>query len=250
VVTRRQRHGDIAGGGSFTVLFTALSIILLAFFILMTSMAVPDPSRRFKAVGSLSSAFGLFQDGAASIAVADRDAADAAINRGGADRGSAEQLAARFSRRMAEIGGADGVEVQRGHDDWTVRLDGDVLFAPGDANLSDAGRLLLRDIVPTLLDFPGRVRVAGHSDASVADTSQDDPWRLSAARAVNTMRYLHEAAGVDRDRLTAVGYGPYWPVGDNDTEAGRRRNRRVELVLVNAANWQREATSGADHGTD
>jgi chemotaxis protein MotB len=245
----RDRGRETAPGGSFTVLFTALSIILLAFFILMTSMAVPDPTRRFQAVGSLSSAFGLFQDGAASVTVADTDAVEAVIDRGGADRGSAEQLAARFARRMAEIGGAYGVEVQRGHDDWTVRLDGDVLFASGDATLSDAGRRLLREVAPALRDFPGRVRVAGHSDASSADLQKGDPWRLPAARAVNTMRYLHEAAGMDRDRLTAVGYGPYWPLGDNDTADGRRRNRRVELVLVNAADWQREAASGGDDGT-
>jgi len=249
-VTRRAKRGETVAGGSFTVLFTALSIILLAFFILMTSMAVPDPSRRFQAVGSLSSAFGLFRDGAASVAMADREAADPVIDRGGADRGGAEQLAARFSRRMAVIGGADGVEVQRGHDDWTVRLDGDLLFASGDATLSDAGRLLLRDMAASLLDFPGTVRVAGHSDGSAADMSPRDPWRLSAARAVNTMRYLHEAGGVGREHLSAVGYGPYWPLADNDTEDGRRRNRRVELVLVNAANWQRHATSGADHGVD
>jgi len=250
VVMPRDAGRETTPGGSFTVLFTALSIILLAFFILMTSMAVPDATRRFQAVGSLSSAFGLFQDGAASVAVGDTDALDAVIDRGGADRGTVEQLAARFSRRMAEIGGAYGVEVQRGHDDWTVRLDGDVLFASGDATLSDTGRRLLRSVAPALLDFPGRVRVAGHSDASAADLQKGDPWRLSAARAVNTMRYLHEATGVGRERLTAVGYGPYWPLGDNDTPDGRRRNRRVELILVNAAGWQREAAPGGDHGMD
>jgi chemotaxis protein MotB len=249
VVTRRETRGANAANGSFTVLFTALSIILLAFFILMTSMSVPDPTRRFKAVGSLGSAFGLFQDGTTSVAVADRDATDAAIDRGGADRGNAEQIAARFSRRMAEIGGAYGVEVQRGHDDWTVRLDGDVLFAPGDATLNDMGRRLLGKLAPALLDFPGAVQVAGHSDASAADRGDHDPWHLSAARAVNVMRYLHEACGIDRDRLTAVGYGPYWPLADNDTEAGRRHNRRVELVLVHAGDWQRADASGGDRGS-
>ena len=127
MTTRRKRHGAPTGG-SFTVLFTALSVLLLAFFILMNSMASPDPTRRFRAVGSLGSTFGFFEDGAASRADADPTVVDAPVDLGGADRGAMEQLAARFSRRIAEAGGAAGVEIQRGRNDWTVRLDGDLLL--------------------------------------------------------------------------------------------------------------------------
>jgi flagellar motor protein MotB len=242
-----KRHSG-SQGSSFTVLFTSLSIILLAFFILLTSMAVPDEQRRIRAYGSLGSAFGLFDDGESSIAATAWDVVDAPVPRGGADAGDVEQIAARFTRRIAALGGVDGVEVQRGRDDWSVRLAGELLFSPEDGSLSAAGRRLLQDLVPALHDFPGVVRVAGHSDGATVGSHTEDPWRGSAEQAIAVMRYLHESGGVPRARLVALGYGPYWPIADNDTEEGRRRNRRVEITLVGAAQWHRDATSGGEDG--
>jgi chemotaxis protein MotB len=244
VVTGRRERRQEQQGSSFTVLFTSLSVLLLAFFILLNSMAVPDERRRARAYGSLGDAFGLFDEAAQSVAAPASDIIDAPIQRGGADAGDVEQLALRFSRRLVDLGGITGVEVQRGRDDWTVRLAGELLYAPGEDGLTAEGRRLLQDLVPALLDFPGEVRVAGHSDATAADTDTVRLWRASAERAVDVMRYLHESGGVPRERLTAVGYGPYWPVGDNDTAEGRRRNRRIEIILVSAGGWWRDATAG------
>ena len=248
MVTGRTEGKQAPQGGSFTVLFTSLSVILLAFFILLNSMAVPDEQRRAQAYGSLGDAFGLFDEGEESIAPPASDLIDSQIQRGGADAGDVEQLAAQFSRRITELGGIAGVEVQRGRDDWTVRLAGELLYTPGDDGLTAEGRRRLQDLVPALRDFPGAVRVAGHSDATWVDVETVGPWRGSAERAVDVMRYLHESGGVPRERLTAVGYGPYWPLGDNDTEEGRRRNRRIEIILIGAGEWQRGITSGRGDG--
>jgi chemotaxis protein MotB len=248
VVKGRSRRKQEQEGSSFTVLFTSLSVLLLAFFILLNSMAVPDEQRRARAYGSLGDAFGLFDSADQSAAAPALDIIDAPIKRGGADAGDVEQLAKRFSRRIADLGGIAGVEVQRGRDDWTVRLAGELLYGPGDEGLMVEGRRLLQGLVPALLDFPGEVRVAGHSDATPADAETVRLWQTSAERAVDVMRYLHESGGVPRERLTAVGYGPYWPVGDNDTAEGRRRNRRIEIILVGAGEWWRNVTSGGGDG--
>ncbi|MGD2063135.1 MAG: OmpA family protein, partial [Nitrospirota bacterium] len=205
----------MAQGGSFTVLFTSLSVILLAFFILLSTMAVPDEERRALAYGSVGDAFGLFDAGDPSVATPATAVIESPIKRGGADAGEVEQIAARFSRRIADLGAINGVEVQRGRDDWTVRLTAELLFPPGGDGLNAEGRRLLQDLVPALLDFPGTVRVAGHSDVTATEPVGADPWQQTAERAVAVMRYLHESGGVPRERLAAVGYGPYWPVGDN-----------------------------------
>jgi chemotaxis protein MotB len=56
-------------------------------------------------------------------------------------------------------------------------------------------------------------------------------WELSSARAINVARYLQEQ-GIDPGLLSAVAYGEWKPVGDNDTQEGKAKNRRIEIILV------------------
>jgi chemotaxis protein MotB len=57
-------------------------------------------------------------------------------------------------------------------------------------------------------------------------------WELSAARATNVVRFLQDQAKLDPTRLSASGYSEFRPRGPNDTEAGRRQNRRIEILLI------------------
>jgi OOP family OmpA-OmpF porin len=69
--------------------------------------------------------------------------------------------------------------------------------------------------------------VGGHTDAQGDDTKN---LKLSLGRAEAIVGYL-VGRGVDKGRLTAVGYGEGKPIDTNQTDAGRARNRRVELVI-------------------
>ena len=55
---------------------------------------------------------------------------------------------------------------------------------------------------------------------------------MSAARASSVRRYFAEGLGIDEERLVIAGYGEYKPVMSNASDYGRRRNRRIEIVLV------------------
>jgi chemotaxis protein MotB len=57
-------------------------------------------------------------------------------------------------------------------------------------------------------------------------------WELSTARATEVVRYLQEEGGLDPHLLSATGYAEYQPVASNDTEEGRHKNRRIEIVLL------------------
>jgi chemotaxis protein MotB len=59
-----------------------------------------------------------------------------------------------------------------------------------------------------------------------------DNWELSAARALSVLRYLVDDKGVGPERVSAIGYGEYRPVSENDSAAGRKLNRRVEIVIL------------------
>ncbi len=74
----------------------------------------------------------------------------------------------------------------------------------------------------------------GHTDnrENPLNSRHEDRWALSAARAVNVLKYLIEKGKISGNRLSAVGYGDSRPVKPNEKEADRRTNRRVEIVIV------------------
>ncbi|MEC8899061.1 MAG: OmpA family protein, partial [Pseudomonadota bacterium] len=75
------------------------------------------------------------------------------------------------------------------------------------------------------------VKVEGFTDNQPIRTSRfPSNWELSTARAAAVARMLM-MEGIEPERLAAVGYGQYQPVARNDTEEGRRRNRRVVLLI-------------------
>lgn len=89
---------------------------------------------------------------------------------------------------------------------------------------------ILNEVVATLKANPRvKVEIAGHTD------SRNTDWYnlgLGERRARSVLHYL-TSQGIDAARLTAKSYGESMPIADNETEAGRMRNRRVELKLLN-----------------
>lgn len=110
-----------------------------------------------------------------------------------------------------------------------VTLPESALFRPGDSRLKDEALPALREVAEFLNGSPrNRVLVRGHSDSS---GSLRLNLALSGERAARVSRFLAEN-GVAAGRLTYSGAGPARPVAANDTEAGRARNRRVEIVVL------------------
>lgn len=119
----------------------------------------------------------------------------------------------------------------------TVNMVDAILFDSGKAEVKPDGLLVLQRVIDILKEVSGKtIRIEGHTDnvQIIGGLAQKYPtnWELSAARAVNVARFLQQR-GIDPLNLNAVAYGEYRPVADNTSEAGRARNRRIEIILVN-----------------
>lgn len=109
---------------------------------------------------------------------------------------------------------------------------GDVLFATGQATLTQAGMSNLRKLADALAQNPERtVLVEGFTD-SVGGTAYNQ--NLSERRA-SAVRNALLGMGVDERRVAMKGYGEAYPVAPNDTAGNRQLNRRVEIVLSNSS---------------
>jgi len=139
-----------------------------------------------------------------------------------------KSLTKRF-RKMINSGNLD-VSFRRGQ--MVVKLPAKVLFASGQAQLSDQGKEALVEVAKVLRDMRGRhFIVAGHTDSiPINDEEFANNWELSTARALSVTWMLIEQ-GVPPSSLAAAGHGQHKPIASNKTAWGRQRNRRIEIIL-------------------
>ncbi len=160
-------------------------------------------------------------------------------------RAEKENIEAELKRLQAELTAKLEPEIQAGNvhvvrrgNDLVVDLADQILFESGKSEVLDSGKRVLGQVAPTLAqlrDFT--VQVAGHTDSArvVNPATQErfpTNWELSTARATNVVRYLQESGQVPGDHLVAMGFAEYRPAASNASAEGRKKNRRIELVLM------------------
>jgi chemotaxis protein MotB len=107
-----------------------------------------------------------------------------------------------------------------------------LFFATGEAQIRPEAEPLLDRLASVLRKIPNQVMVEGHTDNRPINTPQfPSNWELSVHRATSLLRYLVGKDHLDPARFAAAGYGEYAPLASNDDEAGRRLNRRVDIVI-------------------
>lgn len=122
-----------------------------------------------------------------------------------------------------------GVQVSQTADNQLkLNIPSDISFDTGRADIKPNLRPILDQFASGLSSQPTtEVRIIGHTDSTGSDAVNDP---LSVHRAQATKDYL-AARGVDSRRITVAGRGEHEPIAENNTEAGRARNRRVEIFL-------------------
>ncbi len=131
---------------------------------------------------------------------------------------------------------AKDIEVVESNEQLKMVLVDTILFESGSTKLSEEGKALLSVIAKSIKDYKNqRIVVEGHTDnkpiKSRLKNKFPSNWELSAARASAVVRFLELQGMVDPQRLSAQGYSYYHPVASNQTEQGRRQNRRIEIIL-------------------
>jgi chemotaxis protein MotB len=99
----------------------------------------------------------------------------------------------------------------------------------------------LGKVAAAIAQVPNPVRLEGHTDSRPIHTARfHSNWDLSAARSIALLKILSERFGLPATRLSVAGYADTAPVAANDTEEGRTRNRRVDIVVLNQQGMQGE----------
>lgn len=145
--------------------------------------------------------------------------------------------AAELARREADLAAQQADSLRRQLENLQLRQTesgvvvtlGDVLFESGQTQLRDEARSSLVEVVDLLQSEPDKkIRIEGHTDSTGdAETNLE----ISEKRA-NTVLEALVALGVDPARVTTAGMGEDFPIASNESEEGRSRNRRVDVILL------------------
>ncbi|WP_423146656.1 OmpA family protein [Rubrolithibacter danxiaensis] len=163
---------------------------------------------------------------------------------GGAIGGTAGAFIGRkMDRQAAEIKKTvPGAEVIDAGEGLIVKFDTGILFDFNKSDLKDAAKTNLQNLAATMKNnAETNIMIVGHTDNVGSDSYN---YSLSERRAEAVKAYT-AAQGITSSRLTTVGKGEAEPIADNDSEAGRSKNRRVEIVIVANDKMKEEAKAQA-----
>jgi chemotaxis protein MotB len=108
------------------------------------------------------------------------------------------------------------------------------LFPSGQDEISPNAYEGLRKVASAIEKIPNPVRLEGHTDSVPINTPRfHSNWDLSAARSIALLELMSDRFNVPRARLSIAGYADNAPVASNETEEGRARNRRADVVILN-----------------
>ncbi len=119
-----------------------------------------------------------------------------------------------------------------------IEIKGSLLFASGKAELVEDAIPLISKVADMLLEYKGyRIEVIGHTDnVPIKNSPYESNEMLSAARAITVARYFAETKKIGWENVQFSGRGEHDPIASNETEEGRKKNRRVEIRLYNQMN--------------
>jgi len=235
--------------------------LLFAFFTCLYAMSTVDAQKMGKMVASMKESFGGFESGSNTLSLSDSMGStstsevlknpekDAESTTSGIMNPKDEKGASgktvlnsdasmgRFKRSLESVLGDEikkkMVRVRIERRGIVVSLGEKGMFDSGSDVIKPEGRAMLDSIATSLTSVANPVRVEGHTDNVPINTERfPSNWELSTARATAVISRLVAHFGMSPQLLSAAGYGEYRPAAPNDTEAGRARNLRVDIIVL------------------
>jgi chemotaxis protein MotB len=231
-VRKRKKAGEQLA--PWIISYGDMVTLLLTFFVLLYSFSLVD-LRKFQAMSlSLQQAFGggALPSGGDKVIQLFPETAPLARPAPGRDVMEAAARAEEYLKKAGLETVATVLPQERG---VVIRFEDRVFFDTGRAELKPEAVEIGRKVAAYLATVPNQIRIEGHADnVPIHNVQYASNWELSVARATRFLAFFQSAGRLPPERLSAAGYGEYRPVAPNDTEDGRRKNRRVDVVLLRA----------------
>jgi len=255
-MARKKKPEEHENHERWLVSYADFITLLFAFFVVMYSVSSVNEGKYRVLSNSLSNAFGKKSKSISPISLTSSSAKSFLVtpiqsanlntisisspipgvksSHDGEGAGSAaalEDIADEISKSMKGLVDEDLVKIGTGKNGIEVEINASVLFESGSAGVQRKAVSTLNKIALILKEKPHSIHVEGFTDNIPIFTEiYPSNWELSAARAANVV-HLFAKNGVDPKKMAAIGYGEFQPIESNATEKGRKKNRRVVVVI-------------------
>ena len=216
------------GTGGWQIVYTGFILIMLCFFIMLTSFASLQDSKITRFANSFSNAVSVFSGGRSL------ESGETMINADSMVVSKNDRIALLFEKvkMLGQQNGLSHISLRRSQRGIIMTLADNTLFESGNADLSKSSYALLKKISVMINKMDVHVDIEGHTDDRPIQTdAYPSNWELSTARAVNVLRFLVSEGKVKSEGLSAVGLSKYHPMVPNSTSGNRAKNRRVEIIF-------------------
>lgn len=246
-MSRRKHQGEHANHERWLVSYADFITLLFAFFVVMFASSQTDRAKAQAVSDSVKQAL----DKGASHPVA-RELLGGAVDEkgkgnaqmkgpGGAVKQKPSEVPAELLPSMNYLTGVLSEEIKNGKLELRLEPRGLVLslrqatFFPSGEDTVDPNTYPTVDKIARVInDLPNPVRLEGHTDSRPIHTARfRSNWELSAARAIAMLELLAVRYRIPAERFAIAGHADTVPIAANETEDGRARNRRVDIVILN-----------------
>ncbi|OGX78859.1 flagellar motor protein MotB [Exiguobacterium sp. SH31] len=218
--------------------YADLLTLLLALFIVLFASSNVDQTKLEKMSQSFNQVFSggtsVFQASTASNSDISRtDKTDTTANPRTYELAKLDELKEEVNQYIKKNGLEDEIEATINSSGLVLTIQDRALFSMGEATLDADARTVAQSISGILEQAGNReIVVSGHTDNVPINTARfPSNWELSSARATAFMRGLLTNELLNPNQFTLASYGEYKPIATNETDAGRSKNRRVEVLI-------------------
>jgi len=230
--SEKESHGD---ADRWLLTYSDMITLLMAFFIMMYSMSVLNLAKFKEVAFSIRSGFGgeIKGQGKSPLGTSGQFGPKPSALEGDT-AGVSWRVLKPLVNYIENAAGDNTVEIGEDKRGIVITIGSDaLLFEPGSTRIREQAYPMLSKIAGTLKQTDNLVQINGHTcNLSVRGSGALSNWELSTGRATNVLRYLVEKHGLQPWRFSAAGYGCVRPIVPNTSEANRRKNRRVEIILL------------------
>lgn len=240
-MARKKREEEPMDTDGWLATYADLVTLLLCFFVLLFAFSEIDVQKFSQFMNSFQGSTGVLDSGVSidpDAMLTENDDTDETAK-------ELEGIAKDIQEYLESQGYSEKVIIEYNNKYVKLSFLDGILFGSGEAIVKNDAVDVLDTVGVKLLEYKNnKIKIEGHTDTVPMNSAKyPNNWYLSAARSINVAEYYINKKGIDPQRLSAEGFGEYVPVATNDTPEGRRKNRRIEIKILNSA-------SSGDHFED
>jgi chemotaxis protein MotB len=245
----KKQHHEEHVDETWLLPYSDMLTLLLALFIVMFAMSKVDNqkmkqiSQQFNVI--FSGGTGVLKDSGANnsnvVAVGDSSAANE--TNGLVEQDKMAVIKNTLEQEIKSEGYADKVKVDLTGEGLSISIQDTVIFNSGEADVLNNFDTVLIQISNMIKNLDNEIRISGHTDnVPTKNNKFRSNWDLSYMRASNVMNFMVDKGHISPDKFSIQAYGEYRPKYDNSTDAGRAKNRSVDILIVRKYTFNTKST--------